>query len=112
MAYSNERYSLLPTVTFLRRAVRTKRVKRLADLGFLGQEGGESEEVVFEIVFVESKSVFDTRLECWRLEHGEDVLNSGLGCGVGQVPTTTLAMLYITGFEHKNSDAGVRFSGV
>ncbi len=69
---------LLPTVTFLRRAVRTKRVKRLAYLGLLGQEGGESEEVVFEMVFLKPKGVFDTRLECWRLKHS-GCLTAALG---------------------------------
>ncbi len=45
-------FGLLPTVTFQRRELRTKRVNGLAYLGLFGQEAGESEEVVFEMVFL------------------------------------------------------------
>ncbi len=84
-------------------------MKRLAYLGLLGQEGEESEEVVFEIVLLKPKIVFDTRLEWWRLKHGDVVLDSGLGCDADE--TTTLSMLYITGLEHEDSDAGAGSAG-
>ncbi len=80
-------------------------MKRLPCLGLLGQEGGESEEVVFEMVFLMPKNVFDTRLKCWWLKHG------GLGCGVDEVPTTALAILYITGLENEDSDTGAGSMG-
>ncbi len=60
----------------------------------------------FEMVFLIPESVFDTILKCWWLKHGV------LGCGVDEVPTTALPILYITGLEHEGSDTGVGFCGV
>ncbi len=64
--------------SFCEAAVRAKWVERLADLSLLGQVCREPEEVVLEVVLLQSKSVFDTRLERGRLQHGDDVLDSSL----------------------------------
>ncbi len=64
------------------------------------------------MVLLQSKSVFDARLERGRLQHGDDVLDSSLRRSVDEVPTTTLAMLHITGWEHEDADSCVGFSDV
>ncbi len=64
------------------------------------------------MVFLQSKSVFDTRLEHGRLQHGDYVLDSSLWRSVDEVPTTTLAMLHIAGLEHEDADLCVWFSDV
>ncbi len=64
------------------------------------------------MVLLQSKSVFDSRLEHGRLQHGDDVLYSSVRRSVDEVPTTTLAMLHIAGLEHEDADLCVVFSDV
>ncbi len=61
-------------------------MKRLADLGMLGQDGGESEEVVLEM----SKSVFDKRLKHGGCSSAMIVLDSSLRRIVDEIATTRL----------------------
>ncbi len=86
-------------------------MKQLADICLLGQLGGESEEVVLEMVLLQSKSVFDTRIESGRLQHSDYVLERSLR-RIGEIPTTTLVMLNITGPDQENADSCVGFSDV
>ncbi len=64
------------------------------------------------MVLLQSKSVFDTRLELRRLQHGYNVLYSSLRRSVDEIPTVTLAMLHITGLGDENADSCVGFSDV
>ncbi len=61
------------------------------------------------MVLLQSKSVFDTRLEHGRLQHGDDVLDGSLRRSADEFQTTTLSMLHITGLEHENANSSVGF---
>ncbi len=87
-------------------------MKRLRDLGLLRQIGVEWEVVVIETVIPQSKSVLDTRLERGRLQNGDDVLERSLRRSVDEIPTTTLAMLHVTGLGQKEADSCVQLSDI